>query len=147
MKTCLKPYLLLSFGFRQFKLLSYKTFFFSVTCSAPTTIANGRVDYYIPLDGSTGSYRPGSPVNGQVPDNTLAYVFCDEGYITSHVHHVACILDGDWNAPVPTCTGNQIKIILKSTDEDSFLSHATVQSKDLIERLEVSTGILCCTPL
>ena len=33
-------------------------------------------------------------------------VYCNEGYIPTHASATGCILDGDWNIPIATCTGN-----------------------------------------
>ena len=45
------------------------------------------------------------------------YVYCNEGYMKTYAGLVGCVLDGDWNVPVPTCSGNQIIIVLKSTNK------------------------------
>ena len=97
---------------------NYSHSFVALCSDAPENIANGGVDYYFPTytaNGSLGSHERGSPVNGQVPYDAKAYVFCNEGYMKTYEGLVGCVLDGDWNVPVPTCTGNHIIIVLKNT--------------------------------
>ena len=85
------------------------------SCLAPVNIVNGEIEYYIQQsEGNSRGNRKGSPDNGQVPDGTIAFVSCNEGYIISGRSNHTC-LNGLWHLPEVTCTGNKDIAIFIST--------------------------------